>query len=138
MTTTANDIKLTKEEAVWLMKAQWKAMQTADWDKSISDLQKIKEALKSGKDLKDLTDDQLDCVYPLLKPIALHLGAALKAKAYADEAASAPPAQSPAAPPPAAPAPIPAPRLQVVATPESATSSTATAPTEPAAATEKA
>lgn len=98
MTNPANEAQapLTKEETAWLMKTLWAALQAPNWaDGNKKDLSKLGEALLSGKTLKELPDDLLGRIFPNLKTVTLHLGAALKARAYENDAAPAP-AQAPA------------------------------------------
>jgi len=99
MTTPSTEqTTLTKEETAWLMRALWAALQAPAWESgNKKDLQKLGEALISGKTLKELPDDLLNRIFPHLKTVTLHLGAALKAKAYEENATSSP---APAAPNP--------------------------------------
>lgn len=125
MTTPSTEqTALTKEETAWLMRALWAALQAPAWESgNRKDLQKLGEALISGKTLKELPEDLLNRIFPHLKTVTLHLGTALKAKAYEDDNASATAPASPSAP---APAPAasqasssgPSPHLSVVSTGE--------------------
>ncbi len=103
MTTPSNEqIQLTKEETAWLMRALWSALQAPAWDAgNRKDLQKLGEALISGKSLKDLPDDLLERIFPHLKTVTLHLGAALKTKANEDDTMI--PTSIPASPAPTTP-----------------------------------
>ena len=70
---------LTKEETAWLMKIDWRSLQSPKWTfQNKKDLEKLGEALFSGKDLKDLDNDILDRIFPHLVKVAQTLGALLK------------------------------------------------------------
>jgi hypothetical protein len=84
MTTPATEqpSPLSKAETAWLMRALWSALQAPNWaEGNRKDLQKLGEALITGKTLKELPNDLLERIFPHLKIVTLHLGAALKARA---------------------------------------------------------
>jgi hypothetical protein len=98
---------LAREETAWLMRAIWEALQSPDWaSQNRKDIEKLGEALYSGKELRDLGDKILDRIFPHLVTVTTHLGDALAAKAAEDDGAPeeepAAPAAAPAAPPVAA------------------------------------
>lgn len=69
----------TNEEIVFLLKAVWAALQSPGWTfKNRKDLEKIGEAIFSGKELKDLDDSLYDRIFPHLKTVAIHLGRTLR------------------------------------------------------------
>ena len=80
---------LTREEIAWLMKIDWRSLQAPKWTfKNKKDLEKLGEALFSGKELKDLDEATLDRIFPHLVKVVQHLGAALKIKLFGSEAAN--------------------------------------------------
>jgi hypothetical protein len=143
MTTPSNEQPpLTKEETAWLMRALWGALQAPPWDAgNRKDLQKLGEAIISGKSLKELPNDLLERIFPHLKTVTLHLGAALKAKAYEEDATTS---TATTTAPPSQPIPVPvesppqASRLSVVPTANSAEKTETAHETNEAAAAEKA
>jgi hypothetical protein len=95
---------LSREETAWLMKAVWSALQSPAWTfQNKKDLEKLGEALFSGKALKDLDEKTLDRIFPHLVTVTQHLRADLKAKRWMSEQKSpgspselsSPPAQAP-------------------------------------------
>lgn len=70
--------KLTKEETAHLIRELWGALQAPGWTRqNRKDLEKIGEAIYSGRSLKDLDDDLYDRIFPHLVIVATHLGNAL-------------------------------------------------------------
>ena len=70
---------LSKEEIAWLMKIDWKSLQAPKWTfQNKKDLEKLGEALFSGKELKDLDNATLDRIFPHLIKVAKCLGALIK------------------------------------------------------------
>ena len=79
MSTTPDTHNFTNEEIVFLLKAVWAALQSPGWTfKNRKDLEKIGEAIFSGKELKDLDDSLYDRIFPHLKTVAIHLGRTLR------------------------------------------------------------
>lgn len=71
--------KLTKEETAHLIRTLWSALQAPGWTiKNRRDLEKLGEALLSGKSLKELDDALYDRIFPHLVAVATHLGHALR------------------------------------------------------------
>ena len=78
-TTPETSIPLTKEQVAWLIRTLWAALQAPGWTfKNRKDLEKIGEALFTGKTLKDLDDALYERIFPHLVKIAEHLGEALR------------------------------------------------------------
>jgi len=106
---------LSKEEIAFLIKAIWAALQAPGWTfKNRKDLEKLGEAIFSGKSLKEVDDALYDRIFPHLVLVATHLGDTLRSQVpespYHEIAVekSAPITTTPAAPqlvttPPAAP-----------------------------------
>lgn len=70
---------LSKEEIAWLMKIDWRSLQAPRWTfQNKKDLEKLGEALFSGKELKDLDNATLDRIFPHLIKVAKCLGALIK------------------------------------------------------------
>jgi hypothetical protein len=67
--------ELSKEDLAWLIQALWKALKAPGWTRaSRSDLEKLGEALYSGKDLQDLDERLFARLLPHLKASAQDLG----------------------------------------------------------------
>jgi hypothetical protein len=70
---------LTNGEIAWLIKILWASLQAPGWtNKTRKDLEKLGEALYSGKSLKELDDSLYDRIFPHLVNVAKHLGNAIK------------------------------------------------------------
>ena len=117
---TPHNPPFTNEEIVFLLKAVWAALQSPGWTfKNRKDLEKIGEAIFSGKELKDLDDALYDRIFPHLKTVAIHLGKTLR-----DTEPTAPStpseATSPAAPTTTVTTAAPAAPIAAVTTPPTA------------------
>ena len=67
--------EMTKEDVAWLMNALWDSLQSPGWTfANRKDLEKLGEAIFSGKKLKEVDDKVLTRLFPHLKAITLHLG----------------------------------------------------------------
>jgi hypothetical protein len=91
------DPPLTREEIAFLIKALWAALKSPGWTfKTRKDLEKLGEALFSGKELRELDDALYERLAPHLVTIATHLGTTLRTKSPAAprEAAEPPPAET--------------------------------------------
>jgi hypothetical protein len=72
---------LSKEEIAFLIKAIWAALQAPGWTfKNRKDLEKLGEALFSGKSLKEVDDALYDRIFPHLVLVATHLGDTLRSQ----------------------------------------------------------
>lgn len=70
--------KFTDAQLSWLITHLWDAMQAPTWKRvSTSDLEKLGEALHSGKTLPELDDKLFDRIFPHLKIIAERMGEAI-------------------------------------------------------------
>jgi len=112
---------LTKEEIAFLIKALWTSLQAPGWTfKNRKDLEKIGEAIFSGKSLKDLDDSLYERIFPHLVTVAKHLGDMLRGQmpespyheisvdtALPAAPASPPPAEQVTTPPAATPSSVP-------------------------------
>ena len=78
-TTTNNFVpEMAKEDVAWLMKALWESLQAPGWTfANRKDLEKLGEAIFSGKKLKEVDDKLMTRLFPHLKTITLHLGTLL-------------------------------------------------------------
>jgi hypothetical protein len=66
---------MAKEDVAWLMNALWESLQSPGWTfTNRRDLEKLGEAIFSGKKLKEVDDKLLTRLFPHLKTITLHLG----------------------------------------------------------------
>ena len=97
---------LSKEEIAFLIKGLWTALQAPGWTfKNRKDLEKLGEAIFSGKSLKEVDDDLYDRIFPHLVLVATSLGNTLRSQVpespYHEIAVekSAPVVAAPAAPP---------------------------------------
>jgi hypothetical protein len=79
-TDAKTDVKtLTKEEIAHLIRTLWSSLQAPAWThKNRRDLEKLGEAIFSGKSLKDLDDTLYDRIFPHLVTVATHLGNVLR------------------------------------------------------------
>jgi hypothetical protein len=67
--------EMAKEDVAWLMNALWESLQAPGWTfGNRKDLEKLGEAIFSGKKLKEVDDKLLTRLFPHLKTITLHLG----------------------------------------------------------------
>lgn len=83
---------LTTAETAYLIRSLWEALLAPKWDASTrKDLQKLGEALYSGKTLKQLDNDLYDRLLPHLKIVATSLGRSLQKTAPTADAAPAAP-----------------------------------------------
>jgi hypothetical protein len=74
-----NHSDLSNGEIAWLIKILWASLQAPGWtNKTRKDLEKLGEALYSGKSLKELDDSLYDRIFPHLVIVAKHLGKALR------------------------------------------------------------
>ena len=96
-TTPDSPPEMTKKDVAWLMNALWESLQSPGWTfGNRKDLEKLGEAIFSGKKLKEVDDKLLTRLFPHLKTITLHLGSLLMK--HDPEHVSVPPtAQAPAA-----------------------------------------
>jgi hypothetical protein len=87
----------TNEEIIFLLRALWDSLQSPGWTfKNRKDLEKIGEAIFSGKKLKELDDALYDRIFPHLKTVAIHLGKILRnSQSETAEAPKAPPKTTP-------------------------------------------
>jgi hypothetical protein len=105
---------LAKEEIAFLIKALWAALQAPGWTfKNRKDLEKLGEAIFSGKSLKEVDDALYDRIFPHLVLVAAHLGNTLRSQVpdspYHEITVekSAPITITPPAPPPVPPTALP-------------------------------
>jgi hypothetical protein len=104
---------LSREEIAFLIKALWSSLQAPGWTLgNRKDLEKLGEAIFSGKSLRDIDDKLYDRIFPHLVAVASHLGQTLRSQVpdspYHEITVeqSAPVAVAPAPPsPPTLPAP---------------------------------
>jgi hypothetical protein len=103
--TDARDLvpEITKEDVAWLMNALWDSLQSPGWSfANRKDLEKLGEAIYSGKKLRDVDDKVLTRLFPHLKAITLHLGRLLmrhEPKTQTTPAQDQAPSSTPAEPP---------------------------------------
>jgi hypothetical protein len=82
---------VSREETAWLMRTFWKSLQAPNWAiQNQKDLEKLGEAIFSGKELKELGNKLLDRIFPHLVTVTNYLGAALAAKAEENDEPIAP------------------------------------------------
>ncbi len=65
--------EMTKNDLKFLMNALWGSLQSNDWS-SLGDLKVMRDALQSGKTLKELDQKTFDRIFPSLLKITTHLG----------------------------------------------------------------
>lgn len=76
--TSSTTPEMAKEDVAWLMKSLWESLQSPGWTfANRKDLEKLGEAIFSGKKLKEVDDKLMTRLFPHLKTITLHLGALL-------------------------------------------------------------
>jgi hypothetical protein len=79
ISTPEADATLSTGEVAWLIKILWPALQAPNWKtQSRKDLEKLGEALYSGKSLKELDDPLYNRIFPHLVKVATNLGRAIK------------------------------------------------------------
>jgi hypothetical protein len=72
------ETSLSKADIAWLINALWEALQSPGWTFGTrKDLEKLGEAIFSGKTLNQVDDKLLTRLLPHLRTIATHLGQAL-------------------------------------------------------------
>ena len=97
--TSQEEHPLTDGETAWLIKTLWSSLQAPGWNnKNRKDLEKLGEALYSGKSLKELDDALYDRLFPHLKKVATCLGIAIKNGPPTEETKTAAQGQQPSAP----------------------------------------
>jgi hypothetical protein len=69
------DQPLDPHDVAWLMNAIWESLQSPGWTFGTrKDLEKLGEAIYSGKKLRDIDDKVLTRLLPHLKVVTTHLG----------------------------------------------------------------
>jgi hypothetical protein len=104
MSDTANqastDQPLDPHDVAWLMNAIWESLQSPGWTfGNRKDLEKLGEAIFSGKKLREVDDKVLTRLLPHLKTITVHLGNLLMKHQPAAKPSPAP-TEPPTSPPP--------------------------------------
>lgn len=91
---------LSDKETAFLIRSMWTSLQAPGWTfKNRKDLEKLGEAIFSGKTLKQLDDDLYDRLFPHLVKVAQCLGDILRISSPEESPAPSPKAVSPAPPP---------------------------------------